>query len=347
MRILFSSHVFAPSVGGIETVSRLLADEFARQGHEVRLITQTPGPASHDADYRVHRKPSAKLLLEAARWCDVFFHNNISLPRAWPLLLVRRPWVIAHHTWIPESGLAARLKRRALRYADGCISISNAVASHLETPSQIIPNAYDDSLFRTIAGVERTRDVVFLGRLVSDKGADLLVAALVRLASEGYRPTATIVGEGPEEAGLRAYVQSAGLSSTVTFAGSRRGPDLVQLLNQHRVLVIPSRWQEPFGVVALEGIASGCVVIGSSGGGLPDAIGACGEVFPNGNSNALASLLAGVLRDPARYTALRRGAERHLSRHSRAQVASEYLNVFARALTSSATRNRTPGYSDV
>ena len=46
MRILFSSHVFSPSVGGIETVSRLLADEFARQGHEVRLITQTPGPAS-------------------------------------------------------------------------------------------------------------------------------------------------------------------------------------------------------------------------------------------------------------------------------------------------------------
>ena len=346
MRILFSSHVFSPSVGGIETVSRLLAREFVRQGHQVRLITQTPGDPECE-DFAIYRRPSARELLRLVRWCDVCFHNNISLPKAWPLLLVRRPWVVAHHVWIPESGIAARAKRHALRHAAGSISVSRAIADHLETPSKIIPNPYDDSLFRVDAGAGRTRDLVFLGRLVIDKGADLLLSAVAALARDGLHPTVTIVGGGPEEAALRAQVQSAGLSSAVNFTGPRSGAALVELLNQHRVLVIPSRWQEPFGVVALEGIAAGCVVVGSNGGGLPDAIGACGESFPNGDADALASVLAALLRDPARYAALRRGAERHLHRHNRAQVASEYLGVFAQALRASPSRARAQGLSDV
>ena len=102
MRILFSSHAFAPSVGGLESVSRMLAEEFVRQGHEVRLITQTTSDTPDDFPFRVWRRPSGKTLPVLVRWCEVFFHSNISLPRAWPLLLIRRPWVVAHHVWIPR-----------------------------------------------------------------------------------------------------------------------------------------------------------------------------------------------------------------------------------------------------
>lgn len=351
MRILFSSHVFAPGVGGIETVSRLLADEFVRQGHEVRLITQTPGPtldeASPDEDFTIHRRPSAAHLLSLTRWCDVFFHNNITLPRAWPLLCMNRPWIVAHHVWIPRSGLAGRAKRYALRRADACISVSRAIADHLQTPSLVIPNPYDDGLFRKIDGVERLRDLIFVGRLVSDKGADLLLTAVGALVRDGLRPTVTIVGAGPEESALREQARSSGLESLIEFAGIRRGPDLVELLNRHRVLVVPSRWEEPFGVVALEAIASGCVVVGSSGGGLPDAIGTCGEIFPNGDAVALVRALAGLLRDDSRIAELRRDADRHSRRHSRAQIASEYLAVFEQALAARNPRRRAQGLSDV
>jgi len=331
MRILFSSHVFAPSVGGLETVSQSLAEEFVRQGHEVRLITQTPGTGDDHYPFEVRRGPSAAELVARVRWCDVCFHNNISLPRAWPLLYVRRPWVVAHHVWIPRTGIAARLKRRALRHATG-IAVSHAVGQHLSTPAHVIPNPYDDATFRELPHIERVRDLVFLGRLVSDKGAELLLAALARLRSRGLTPTATIIGTGPEEAALRSHAAALGLEHQVAFAGMRRGEELVEMLNAHRVMVIPSLWQEPFGIVALEGMACGCVPLGSAGGGLQEAIGECGETFPNGGIDALSDVLEGLLRHPERQAALRSRAREHLRRHTRSQVAQQYLRVFANVL---------------
>lgn len=331
MRILFSSHVFAPSIGGLERVSEMLAGELARQGIEVKLVTQTPGQGADAFPYEVHRCPDSRALLGLVRWCDLFFHNNISLPRAWPLLVVSRPWVVAHHVWIPRQGFGARLKRFALRYAKG-IAISEAVARHLRTPSIVIPNPYDDETFRIIDGVPRQRDLVFVGRLVSDKGVDLLLDAIDRLRGSGIRPTLTIVGIGPEEARLRAQVRALELTQQVSFAGKVVGPELALLLNAHRIIVIPSTWNEPFGLVAIEGIACGCVAVGSSGGGLSDAIGACGVTFPNGSVEHLAGALHELLATPERLEGYRRGAAAHLRRHTRSAVAAEYVREFREAL---------------
>ncbi len=336
MRILFSSHVFAPSIGGLETVSRNLAEEFTRQGHEVRLITQTSAAATADPGatempFAIWRRPSARTLLELTRWCDVYFHNNISLPRAWPLLLAPRPWVVAHHVWIPRTGVAARLKRFALRFATG-ISISEAIAQHVSTPSVVIPNPYDDVTFRLQPDVERTRDLVFVGRLVSDKGVPLLLQALAALRSGDLRPSLSIVGSGSEESQLRQLTAALGLQTQVSFLGARRGAELARILSGHRIIVVPSLWQEPFGVVALEAIACGCAAVGSEGGGLRDAMGPCGIAFPNGDRAALRAALELLLRDPAKLEALRRPAELHLRRHRLESVAREYLAVFTRSL---------------
>ncbi len=337
MRILFSSHVFAPSVGGLETVSHQLAEEFVRQGHEVRLITQTPaaqpGQASEDAlfSFPILRRPSLCQLLERLEWCEIYFHNNISFPRALPLLLVPRPWVVAHHVWIPGTGLAGRVKRFALRYATG-ISVSEAIASHLVTPSIVIPNPYDDATFRVLPHIERDRDFVFVGRLVSDKGVALLLRALAVLVSRGLRPSLSIVGTGPEEMPLRGLTAALGLQTFVRFCGVHRGDDLARVLNEHRTIVVPSVWQEPFGIVALEAIACGCVAIGSAGGGLRDAIGPCGLTFPNGDLVALTTALEQLMREPGRLEGLRRSAEQHLQRHRLATVAGDYLAVFTQRL---------------
>jgi glycogen(starch) synthase len=337
MRILMSSHVFAPSVGGLETVSQTLAEEFVRIGHDVRVITQTPGQETYEHPFELVRRPSVRQLVRLLRWCDIYFQNNISLQQAWPLLVVRRPWVVAHHVWIPRRRLSGHCKRIALRFATG-VSISAAIARDISAPSRVIPNPYDEAIFHELTDVERTRDIVFLGRLVSDKGVDVLVAALGRLRVRGMRPLATIVGEGPEEVSLRKQVAELGLEETVHFAGCVTGPRLARVLNAHRVIAIPSRWREPFGVVALEGMACGCVPVGSAEGGLCDAIGECGETFPNGDFAALASVLEGLLRDPQRQAALRTRARAHLGRHVPARVAQDYLRIFNLALASRGRR---------
>ncbi len=346
MRILFSSHVFAPSVGGLESVSQMLAGEFVRQGHEVRLITQTAGSDETRHRYEVARRPSPRALLDRVRWCDIYFHNNISLPRAWPLLLAPRPWVVAHHVWIPRAGVAGRLKRIALRFATG-ISISAAIARHLPTASTVVPNPYDDAIFRRLPQVIRDRDLIFVGRLVSDKGANLLLSAVAALFARGLAPTVTLVGSGPEEPALRAQAAALGIAANVRFAGARRGHDLAALLNEHRILVVPSLWQEPFGIVALEGIACGCVPVGSEGGGLQDAIGDCGETFPNGDAGALTTVLERLLREPQRLDALLSPADRHLRRHQLPVVAARYLEIFAQAMTDRSARPHGEGAGDV
>ena len=335
MRILFCSHVFAPSVGGIETVSRMLAEEFVRQGHEVTLVTHTVGGTDQGQGYRICRRPTLIQWVALLRGCDVVFHNNISLRAAWPLLLLRRPWVVAHHVWIPRNGLAGRLKRWLLRRAR-CIAASQPLADHLDTASTVIPNPYDDAQFRSMPQVPRQGDLVFVGRLVSDKGVHVLLDALGLLAGRGSKPGLTIVGEGPEDAALRAQTQALGIAAQVCFLGLQRGDDLVRTLNGHRILVVPSVWREPFGLVALEGLACGCIPVVASGGGLPEAAGPGGVTFHRGESLSLADVLQGLLDTPREASVMQQEqATMHLLSHRLDTVAARYLAVLASARSDS------------
>ena len=330
MKILFSSYAFLPGVGGIETVSSILADEFVKAGHEVELITETPGEDPEPPRYGVSRAPSRAKVISLLRWCDLFFQSNISLPPLLLALAFRKPCIVVHHTWIRgvrgELRWKDRLKRKVLSQVTN-VAISQAVADDLQRPCEIIANPYRDATFRLISGVARNRDLVFLGRLVSDKGADLLLRAVHHLRQMGSTPTLTIIGTGPEEEALRGLSAELGLRDQVEFVGGKSGNELATLLNQHRILVVPSRWAEPFGLVALEGIACGCAVVGSEDGGLKEAMGPCGTTFKNGDYPSLAAALDRLLSDRELEEALRRAGPAHLLRFKASEVTRAYLQL--------------------
>lgn len=328
MRILLNSHRYAPDVGGTESVSELLMREWCRAGHEVVVVTQSAG----SAEEFVSRRPNARTLCRLIRWSDVCVHSNISLRAGWPLAFIRRPWFVTTHIWLRDVnggvGLAERLKRLALRAARN-LYISHAIAAHVGLPGELVPNPFDAAVFRRLPEVVRDRELVFVGRLVSDKGVDVLLEALRRLkARQGSAPSLTIVGGGPEERRLRELAVELGIEGNVTFAGVQRGEALARTLNAHRVLVVPSRWAEPFGLVALEGMACGCRVVASAAGGLPEALGPGGTTFPNGDSAALAEQLAAALA-----TELPREEEvrTHLAAHEPRAVAARYVELFRAA----------------
>ncbi|MEO7933724.1 MAG: glycosyltransferase family 4 protein [Chthoniobacterales bacterium] len=332
MKIAFYSYAFYPLVGGIESVSMVLATEFARLGHEVRVITTTPAAVELDSNlpFPVLRNPSRNELSATIRWSDVYFQNNISLPALWPALVFHKPWVVAHQTWLRavdgHVDLAARLKLITTRLASASVSISQAMADQFSTKQELIGNSYDATVFREISGISRDRDFIFVGRLVSDKGVDTLLDAFALHVQKHPESHLTVVGGGDDEPVLREQTTRLGLQERVEFAGVKRGEELTRLLNQHRVLVVPSRWEEPYGIVALEGLACGCLVVGSERGGLKDAIGPGGLTFPNGDVAALAAALEKSLvttRDEAAVRA-------HLERQSPASVAQAYLEIFQR-----------------
>jgi glycosyltransferase involved in cell wall biosynthesis len=335
VKILLSSYVFSPSVGGIETVSALIAPEFVRMGHEVILITHTKEEDGVTWPFEVIRRPGARRMLKLVRWCDVYFQNNISLTYAWPLLLLRRPWVIAHHTWIGqyqgERDWKARLKRLLLRRGTNA-TISHPVAADIPVPSIIVGNPYSAGVFKARPEIPRDRELVYLGRLVSDKGVDMIIKSMVQLRGRGLHPRLTIIGSGAEEPELRRLVREFDLENQIEFTGSKAPPEIALLLNAHQVLVVPSRWPEPFGIVALEGLASGCVVVASAAGGLPGVVGRCGLTFAIGDQTELTDALERVLTRPQLREQLQRGVAAHLRQFEPATVAGKYLSVFQRAM---------------
>ncbi|MBA3651976.1 MAG: glycosyltransferase family 4 protein [Chthoniobacterales bacterium] len=332
MKILISSHAFAPSIGGIETVSALLAAEFIRLGHPVTVVTQTPAESAENFGYPILRRPSVGELCKAIKGCDLFWQNNLSLRTLWPTLLMSKPVVITHqgsYCRAPTGiDLVQRLKHAIVGHTTS-VAISEAVAACFATDSTVIHNPYDARKFSLDApSAERPADLVFLGRLVSEKGVDILLEALATFRTRGLFPSLTIVGGGPELLAMQQLATSLQLDGQVTFTGPKRGDELAALLRRHKILVVPSRYDEPFGVVALEGIACGCVVVGSRGGGLPEAIGPCGLTFQNGDVNGLAQALQSLLLSPDEQERLLAHAPQHLAKFHPATIAEAYLTLF-------------------
>ncbi len=259
----------------------------------------------------------------------------MSLKGIWPLFFVHRPFIITHQTWYlrhnGKENWQDKLKQLVTRFATN-ISVSNDIAQKIWGTSTVIPNPYREEIFYQISEIPKNKDLVFLGRLVSDKGADLLIKALANLKKKGITPSLTIIGKGVEDDNLRQLTKELHLKQQITFIGVKVEQELVTILNEHKIIVVPSVWNEPFGIVALEGIACGCVVIGSEGGGLKDAIGNCGITFPNGDVEKLTQCLWDLLSHPEKLANYRKNAPSHLVRHTSKGFAKAYLKVIEEAI---------------
>ncbi len=333
MRILLCSHAFAPSVGGIETVSSILADELCRMGSTVTVVTETPG-APFSSPYEVVRRPSLRKLRELVCNVDVILQCQISLRTLLPLLFSGKPAIIARHGWLTRAngrrGLKDFLKLAVLRVFRN-IAISEALVSALPVKSLVIGDPFDPSEFKDCGENYRTKDIVFMGRLVAEKGCDLVLRALKMLKDEGISPSFLVIGDGPEMPTLKRLTAELGLSDQVRFRGTLRegrGREMAQ----HKIMVIPSTCKEGFGVVALEGLAAGCVLVAASAGGLPEAVGQCGVLFPIGDVKAMASALKELLHNAELRKQLMNESQDHLQRFQPETIAMQYMEVFESAL---------------
>lgn len=346
MKILITSQAFYPSIGGLNPIAYLSAKEFMRRGHEVRLLTKTPGTFEGEKEFEIIRAPGYRAMLEHYRWCDVVFQNHVSIRFALPLLAVRRPYVVSMSGWV-NARAGATTGEWTLRMRMGCsvlafilrkatrnIAACAAVAAGNRVPARIIPNPFDAAVFHNQHQPQRSSDLLFVGRLITDKGVDDLIRALALVRVGGFDVGAVIAGEGPALEDLMALARELGVADKVRFVGPKRGKDVVDLMNSHQVMVVPSKWNEPIGIVALEAIACGCVVLGSEGGGLAVTIGPCGLTYPNGDHEALAAKIIKVLRMEGRLEKFTAPAQDHLARCLPERVCGEYLEELEKACRS-------------
>lgn len=311
-------------------MSELIASGLASRGHQVQVVVARA--AVQDARLRgvpVHVRPSPRTLLGLHRWADVVLHSNICLRQIWPAWLLRKPLIVVLHTHIGPSGLrhiTASVKRLAIRRSVS-VAVSESVAAAFPSVDHVIHNAYREDVYHLRVPPSRTGDLVFVGRLVSEKGVDLLLEAVSILGGEeDIAPlTVTIVGDGPERAHLEAQVLRLRLSGQVWFTGARRPAEVASILAGHRVLAVPSRCPETFGLVALEGLAMGCTPVVADEGGLPEAVGPFGITFRRGSSAALAEALRKALTDGSPGNGS--GRDEFLGDHSTTAVIDRYVEV--------------------
>ena len=203
----------------------------------------------------------------------------------------------------------------------------------------IIPQFGVDPELYTPAPRPRGRGFVigYVGRLVEQKGVDLLLEALSGL--EGTWRV-YILGSGPEREALRSQAQNLRLANRVSFDEQIPSGQMPAYYHQLDALVVPSRtrpnWKEQFGRVIVEAMACGVPVIGSDSGEIPNVIGDAGLIFPEDRVEVLRAHLARLLGDPSLQEELaRRGRERALARYTQAQVAAQTYRVYRAVLASS------------
>ncbi len=247
--------------------------------------------------------------------------------------------------WFSWQNLARRypppfawMERYNMRHVDHALVGSQSAAQVWRQkgyggPLSIIPQfGVDPDRFRPPQAPRRGNPVhiAYVGRLVPEKGINVLLAALAELAGD-WR--CTILGDGPDAAQLRATVAALKLTGQVAFSPWIPSVDMPGFYQSVDILVLPSRtrtnWIEQFGRVLIEAMACGAVTVGSETGEIPHVIGDAGLVFPEADSRALRDSLSQLLRDPSlRATLGERGRERVLASFTQRQIATETIQVY-------------------
>jgi len=274
-------------------------------GGIARLLKRTP-----PALIEVHNRPDVALFL-ADRFPAIpvilFLHND--------------PQGMRRAKTQPERDLLARNLARL-------VTVSAHLRTRLGTEATVLPNCLDLSEIPT-APKENT--ILFAGRIVADKGADSFVdaCALALPKLPGWR--AEMIGadrfgpdspEPPWLAALRPRAAAAGIA----MPGYRPHAAVLAAMARAAIVVVPSRWPEPFGLTALEALAAGAALLYAPRGGLPEVAGDAGLPIDPENPAMIAETLIALAHDPARRAALSAAGRTRATRFDVA-IASKTLDA--------------------
>jgi glycosyltransferase involved in cell wall biosynthesis len=201
------------------------------------------------------------------------------------------------------------MEGRVYQWSTFCVTVSQTVADVLRAkgyakPTYVVPMAVDPGVCREPIP-NRRRDpqkvsLGFVGRLVPEKGVDVLLEALAKLAPGSVK--LTVVGGGPEEGRLRTLASCLGVSHHVRWLGPMPAAEVSEAYKAMDVLVVPSKttssWREQFGRVVIEAGVCGVKSIVSDSGELPNVVSQIGHgwIVREGDSEKLASQIDVVMR---------------------------------------------------
>ncbi len=327
------------SAQGAGAISLLVARLAAAPGsHDVRVfgvsvaqpfagtrfvpVRPAPWPGTQAIRYAlaVHRA----LRAEPAELVEV--HNRPDVA----LFLARRRHrvcLILHND--PGGMRGARSARRRLTLASrlaGVVAVSAWLRGRFGEGASVLPNCID---LRAIppSPEPRERAILFTGRIVADKGADSFAAACALALPQlpGWR--AEMIGadrfgaDSPDTPFLRR-LRPVAASAGVRLHGWQPHDAVLAAMARAAIVVVPSRWPEPFGLTALEAMACGAALLYAPRGGLPEVAGSVGIPVDPENVPELAAAMVALALDPDRRAALGQAGRRRAAQFDVAVMAA-------------------------
>ncbi|HUR59522.1 MAG TPA: glycosyltransferase [Opitutaceae bacterium] len=337
MRILLTADPEIPvppiRYGGIERIVDALVRHYRAQGHQVCLLANaaSTSPASERRGWpggtsrsTWHALRNTLALRRAARTFrpDVV-HSFSRLAYLLPLLPGKLPKVMSYqrHTGGAQIRRAARLGGDSLAFT-GCSEFICAMGRPAGGIWHAIPNFIEPAKFDFVPQVPADAPLVFLSRVESIKGPDVAIA-IARATGRKLIIAGNRAESGPERAFWdRAIAPQLGQAG-IDYVGEVDDVQKNALLGRAAAMLVPIQWDEPFGIVFAESLATGTPVIACPRGALPEIItpGETGFLIQTVDEGATAvRALSRIER-----AACRRAAE---ARFSLPVVAATYLDLY-------------------
>lgn len=348
MRIFYHADHYWPHLGGVETLLRLLAEGVAARGHEVMVVAnrlhEVPDQEIHNG-VSIHRLPMNAPLLqknlpqvvacvkqyEALRkdFHPDVVHHHFCGPSAYYAFLhpfARTVTSVHDPLGMTENTFSAR----ALKGSQAVVAVSDFVTERCrerfpDLKTHLIKNALPaKDLPRAPHGADSGR-FLCIGRMVRDKGFDLALQAFAQLGGDC---SLEMIGQGPERPALMELAAQLGIQ--VSFPGALSDAEVLQRVDSCAALVMPSRWEECFGLVAFEAMSRGRPVIAARWGALPEVVldGVTGLLFERENVTDLLEKMTQIRDNPNLCARLGEQAADAPRRFPYAQMINEHLELY-------------------
>lgn len=359
MRILHWMPHYHPDTGGVETLARHLLPALARRGHEQAVVVahgEHALPDRMEVDgipiLRCHlaRFTETKNIVELLKMrgqLSAFYrefqptldhvHYSGVVTFLYSLAKVARPMLLTLHSVVKDMPHGPEtITQRLLSEARWVTGVSQATLNEaiawwppIADHCSVVMNGLVPPLIAPSAWPSGVPHLVAVGRLVPEKGFDAAIDLLGLLPDVRL----TIAGDGPVRAALEERARPYG--DRVRFTGWVAQADLPALLATASVVVVPSRWQEPFCLVALEAAFAARPVVATIAGGLPEVVanGETGWLVPMDDVAAMADRVRRVIDDPIAAAAMGLHArQRALTRFALERCADEYDALYRAVL---------------
>lgn len=295
---------YLPRIGGTELHLHDLARRLAEEGHDVQVITPTPGPDVTDGipAHRLNvplfpglgfvwtKSAFAKIesILKSENYDVVHCHGNIFSPASYgAVYLCQKMGIPVMITWKSILGVYTPVmaflnllfkwsKWPVVFSAVSAVAAEDVKSIVKRKPVHIVPNGIDASDWKAarVPGSPGETSIVSVMRLTRKKRPDALIKMVPRILakiSPDIRLKVKIIGEGPDKESLEKLISKLSLENKVELAGYKTREEIRDIYSRSDIYVCVSKW-ESFGIAALEARCAGLPVVALESGGVKEIV---------------------------------------------------------------------------